>query len=206
MLIIGLTGGIGSGKTTVAKLFEKKGIKIIDTDELARELTKPGEDAFNKIVAKFGESILTEDKTLDRAKLRKLVFNNDYNRVWLEELLHPQIREKISALIENIGSPYCIIVIPLLIETGKNPFIQRILVVDTDKDKQLERAHARDEKAGGEIYNIMSKQATREQRLRAADDVISNMGMLEDLVGQVDALHKYYLTLCYSKQDNSKIS
>ncbi len=195
MLIIGLTGGIGSGKSTVATLFEKKGITVIDADQLARDLTLPGKPALKKIVENFGTDMLLANHTLDRSKLRKLIFKDDHKRIWLEQLLHPLIREELGQQINNAHSPYCIVMIPLLIETAPNPLINRILVVDAKKEVQLERAATRDKQTGSEIYAILSKQATRAQRLKAADDVISNMGSLEDLQGQVDALHKYYMSL-----------
>lgn len=195
MIIIGLTGGIGSGKSTVAKLFEEKGITVIDADQLARDLTLPGKPALNKIIEKFGADMLLPNHTLDRSKLRKLIFMDDHKRTWLEQLLHPLIRDEIGQHIKAADSPYCIVMIPLLIESAPNPLINRILVVDAKKEEQLERAATRDKQSGGEIYTILSKQATRAQRLKAADDVISNMGTLEDLQGQVDALHRYYMSL-----------
>jgi|SRR5580692_4093266 dephospho-CoA kinase len=195
MLIIGLTGGIGSGKSTVAKLFEKKGIAVIDTDQLARDITRPEKPALKKIIEKFGTDILLPNATLDRTKLRKLIFEDDHKRIWLEQLLHPMIRDELREQIQAAQSPYCIVMIPLLIETAPNPLINRILVVDAEKEEQLERAATRDNQTGSQIYSILSKQATRAQRLKAADDVISNMGTLEDLQGQVDALHKYYMSL-----------
>lgn len=195
MLTIGLTGGIGSGKSTVAKLFEKKGITVIDADQIARDVTLPGTLALHKITEKFGPDILLPNQSLDRSKLRKLVFSDDHIRIWLEKLLHPLIREELQIKIKSVDSPYCIVMIPLLIESEPNPLIHRILVVDANKEEQLNRAATRDNQSNGEIYTILSKQATRAQRLKAADDVISNVGTLEDLQGQVDALHKYYMSL-----------
>jgi len=195
MLTIGLTGGIGSGKSTVAKLFEKKGITVIDADQLARDVTLPNKPALEKIVEKFGSDMLLPNHTLDRSKLRNLIFKDDQKRIWLEQLLHPLIRNELGQQIKAAHSPYCIVMIPLLIESAPNPLINRILVVDAKKEEQLERAAVRDQQTNSEIYTILSKQATRGQRLKAADDVISNMGTLEDLQGQVDALHKYYMSL-----------
>ncbi len=193
MLVIGLTGGIGSGKSTVAKLFAEKGIPIIDTDQLAREVTLPGQPALKAIIDKFGDTILLPDKTLDRAQLRKQVFKDPLKRSWLEALLHPLIRAEAKRQIQLTKSKYCIVVIPLLVETMPNPLIDRILVVDTTLEHQLHRAKARDSLSEQEIKNIIESQVSREQRLKAADDIILNDGTLDHLQQQVDQLHLQYL-------------
>ncbi|MCD6038801.1 MAG: coaE 1 [Gammaproteobacteria bacterium] len=195
MLVVGLTGGIGSGKSTVAALFEKKGARVIDTDQLARDLTLPGQIAFNKIVEKWGKRILLADGTLDRAQLRKLIFSNPDERHWLEQLLHPLIRETMQALIQSACSPYCIAVIPLLLETKPNPLINRILVVDTTEKNQLLWAKKRDNLSENEIKAIIQTQVRRQERLAAADDVIFNHGPFEDLTLQVEKLHEIYFSL-----------
>ncbi len=195
MLVVGLTGGIGSGKSTVAKLFEEKGITVIDTDQLARDLTLPGQNALTCIVKEFGKSILLTNGTLNRAELRKQVFKNPAQRHWLENLLHPLIRKETQRLVETATSPYCIVVIPLLLETQPNPLIKRILVVDATKEQQLLRAKTRDNLSEKEIQVIMDTQVTRQQRLENADDVILNDGELKYLRPQVEKLHLDYLKM-----------
>jgi len=192
MLVIGLTGGIGSGKSTVANLFAEKSITVIDTDQLARDVTLPGQAALHKIVEKFGEGILLPDKTLNRAQLRKIIFADPHKRRWLEKLLHPLIRTEMQQLIAATKSPYCIVVIPLLLETEPNPLIKRILVVDALEEQQIWRAKMRDNLSEGEIKAIIYTQVTREQRLAAADDIIYNNGTLEELALQVEKLHQLY--------------
>ena len=195
MLVIGLTGGIGSGKSTVAKLFAEKGITVIDTDQLARQFTMPGQDALYAIIQKFGESILLPDKTLDRAQLRNVIFSNPTKRQWLEELLHPLIRAETKRLIESARLPYCIVVIPLLFETKPNPLINRTLVVDATEAQQIARAKLRDNLSEEEIQRIIRTQVARRVRLDAADDIIINDESLEKLSQQVDELHHYYLEI-----------
>lgn len=195
MLVVGLTGGIGSGKSTVAKLFEERGITVVDTDQLARELTLPGKPALNEIVAKLGEEILLNDKTLDRAQLRKRIFLDSSLRSWLEGLLHPLIRAETKRLLDMAQSRYSIVVIPLLFEAKSNPLINRILVVDALEEQQVQRAKLRDRLSEKEIQAIMNTQVTRQQRLEKADDVILNDGMLEHLIPQVEKLHLFYLQL-----------
>lgn len=196
MLIIGLTGGIGSGKTTVAELFAQKGILVIDTDQLSRDITRPELPALKKIVAQFGDDILLPDKTLNRAKLRALVFQDAKKRIWLEQLLHPLIRAEMHRQIETAKSPYCIVVIPLLLETKPNPLINRILVVDASEEQQLQRAQARDKLSHDEINAILKTQVNREHRLAAADDVIYNYGSVKELIEQTNKLHHFYVSLC----------
>lgn len=195
MLVVGLTGGIGSGKSTVAKLFADKGVRVIDTDQLARDLTQLNQPAFKKIIEKFGTALLNEDGTLNRAALRKIVFADPEKRMWLEKLLHPFIRMEIKRQIKINHSPYCIVMIPLLLETKPNPLIQRILVVDATEEQQIERAHTRDKLSIEEIKTIMQSQVKRDQRLAAADDIIDNAGQPEGLTSQVNKLHEFYLSI-----------
>jgi dephospho-CoA kinase len=195
MLTIGLTGGIGSGKSTVAKLFAEHGIAIIDTDQIARDITLPGQDALKKIAAHFGNNILLPDHTLDRAKLRKTIFEDPKQRQWLEQLLHPLIRTKTAELIAIAKSPYCIAVIPLLLESKPNPLVNRILVVDSSIEQQIARAKLRDQLSDSEINATIQTQVSREKRLTAADDIIYNECSLTDLIPQVEKLHQLYLSL-----------
>jgi dephospho-CoA kinase len=195
MLVIGLTGGIGSGKSTVAQLFEKKGIKIIDTDAIARETTQPGHEALKKIAAHFGENILLPDGSLNRKLLRTIIFSDVNQKLWLEQLLHPLIRIEMQQQVESAQSPYCIVIIPLLFETKPNPIINRILVVDVSEEQQIERTQKRDHCSLEEVKAILASQATREFRLANAMDIIYNNGSLEDLEKEVDKLHQLYLSL-----------
>lgn len=197
MLIIGLTGGVGSGKSTVARMFADKGIPIIDADMIARSLTEAGEPALTAITEHFGLLIMMKDGNLDRAKLRAIIFNNPAERLWLEQLLHPLIREKITQQLAVLSaannlSPYCIVVIPLLFETEPYPFIDRILVVDTPEHLQIARVGTRDQTLAASAKAIVDTQLARDERLKRADDVIVNDGTLADLVPQVDKLHLQY--------------
>lgn len=194
MLRVGLTGGIGSGKSTVAALFAELGAPIIDADIVARKIVEPGTACFQKIVAHFGNEILSLHGGLDRKTMRTLVFNNPEKKTWLENLLHPEIRAEMAAKINTVTFPYCILVIPLLTETGNNPLVDRVLVVDADEAKQIERAKARDEQSVEEIQRIIAAQSTRQFRLSKADDVITNNGSIDELKKQVTALHKKYFS------------
>lgn len=195
MLVVGLTGGIGSGKSTVATLFSAKGVPTIDADELARKITEPGEPALMKIVERVGSSILLPDGRLDRTMLRKLIFSNKILRMDLEHLLHPLIRAEMKLRIETLDAPYCIAIIPLLLETAPNPLIKRVLVVDTPEDLQISRTVARDKISHEDVKAILMTQTSRKKRLEIADDIIINDGNYEDLISQVDQLHTLYLSL-----------
>lgn len=194
MFVIGLTGGIGSGKSSVAKLFSERGVAIIDADIVAREITLPSKPAFNEIVQHFGPEIL-QNNTINRTMLRKIIFENAKQRRWLEELLHPIIRKEMEQEINAFTGPYCIAVVPLLLEVEFYSFINRILVVDTTPELQIKRIMARDKMTKTEVEAILKTQATREVRLAKAHDVIINDGKQQDLVTQVDALHEKYLQL-----------
>lgn len=194
MLIIGLTGGIGSGKTTVANYFQKLGVRIFDADVIAHQITKD-KIIIDKIVTNFGENILTQEHQLDRAKLRQRIFNEPAKKKWLEELLHPLIRTEIKNQITSLQAPYCIVVIPLLVETNFNDFISRVLVVDAPEELQIERACFRDHSRPEEIKKIMATQVTRASRRARADDVIYNDGDEEHIAQQVKKLHQFYSTL-----------
>lgn len=196
MLVIGLTGGIGSGKSTVAALFAEKEIAIIDTDQIAREITQPNQPAFNQIMNRFGPQIVLPNGTLDRAQLRKIIFTHQADRTWLEQLLHPIIRTEAQRQAQAAQSPYCIIVVPLLLENKSFPLVERVLVVDTDPNTQITRTKSRDQISNPkEVEAIVQAQIDREQRLQLADDVIENSGTIADLIPQVDKLHAFYLSL-----------
>jgi len=195
MLIIALTGGIGSGKSTVAEKFAQLGIPILDTDVIARQLVEPGLPAYAEIVSQFGPSILTDDQQLDRAKLREIIFNHTEQRDRLEQILHPRIRQEVQAQLAKLDCDYCIVVIPLLTEKGNYPFVDRILLVDSPADQQIRRTMARDHQTREQVEQIMASQSDRQQRLALADDVLDNSGDLVNLERQVMQLHNKYLKM-----------
>lgn len=195
MLIIGLTGGIGCGKSTVANLFAEHGITVIDSDQLSRDITQPGTPALKKIIHRFGNTIIHHDGKLNRAALRKIIFSNEEDRIWLEQLLHPLIRKEMQSRIMHAPSPYSIIVVPLLFETKRNPLINRVLVIDTPVEEQIRRALVRDNSTIEDVAAILKTQVSRETRLAKADDIIYNHGLFEELSPQVNKLHQFYLTL-----------
>ena len=194
-LIVGLTGGIGSGKSTVADLFQQLGIPVIDADVIAHTLVEPGQPALVEIIEAFGANTVDASGVLDRARLRKLVFSYPEQRRRLEAILHPKIRREIITLTTNIRTPYCIVVIPLLLETDQRDLVDRILVVDTGVDKQIARVTMRNGLSRHEIMAIITAQASRERRLAAADEVIDNNGSLNELNSQVRAQHEKYLKI-----------
>ena len=195
-LVIGLTGGIGSGKSIAAQEFATLGIDIIDADKISREIIKPNSFFLKKIVSKFGDSILTPDGNLDRLQMRKKIFIDKEDRIWLENLLHPPIKQTIKQRADRSKSPYCILLIPLLIETGTPyDFIDRILVVDTPEDLQIERVKQRDNLSELEIKKMIQAQTSRSQRLSLANDIIRNFDSLDNLNKQVHKLHSFYLSL-----------
>ena len=191
-----MTGGIASGKTEIANLFTQLGCDIIDTDIIARDLVKIDTPAWQAIVNHFGKAILQTDRNLDRKKLKHLIFNKPREKKWLEELLHPAIRKRVSEdIIQSIKSPYCIIVIPLLVETLPNPNVDRILVIDTDEETQLQRLLKRDNLSMSMAKNIIESQISRQKRLAVADDVIENNISLIELKDVVQKMHNFYLSL-----------
>ena len=199
MLIIGLTGGIGSGKTAAANLFADLGVPVIDTDIIARELVMPGSPAHAQIVAAFGQTILQADGNLDRQKLRQIVFSSSEQREQLEAILHPLIREQVQQEISALAEPYCIVVIPLLIEKHQHyAFIDRVLVIDLPEELQIQRSCGRDNTSVEEIRKIINTQCDRDTRLAAADDIIENSGSLEQLKISISQLHQKYLALAQS--------
>lgn len=194
--IIGLTGGIGSGKSEVAKLFAAFKIDIVDLDQIAREIVHVGSELLNEITKKFGTKILNQDGSLNRTKMRKIIFTDLHAKQWLEKLLHPVIYRQMYNQILATKSIYCIVIIPLLIESHVPYPIDRILVVDTTQKQQIKRIIQRDKISEQEVKNIIASQATREARLKIADDVIDNAKGIQYLQEQVAALHKLYSELC----------
>jgi dephospho-CoA kinase len=196
-LVVGLTGGIGSGKSTVSAIFESLGVPVIDADQLAHQLVAPGQAALDEIRKTFGERCITPDGHLDRALIRQRVFSNSDEKQKLESILHPRIRNRIVAWIAGLESPYCIVVIPLLLETGQTDLVDRILVVDIPENEQLTRVAARDGLTHNAVLAIMDSQTDRETRLAAADDVIANSSDIASLESRVRTLHSYYLEISH---------
>jgi dephospho-CoA kinase len=197
MLVVGLTGGIGSGKTTVANGFSALGVSVIDTDQLARELVEPGQPALDEIITVFGKDCITPDGQLKRACIRQQIYSDAALKSQLEDILHPKIRQRIKTLLADLREAYCIVVIPLLLETHQTDLVDRILVVDTPEKEQLTRVAARDSLSDNTIMAIMQSQADRNTRLQAADDIIVNDRDLESLTERILELHTYYMEIAY---------
>lgn len=193
MLRIGLTGGIASGKSTVADMFAELGVPVIDTDVVAREVVAPGEPALDEIIAAFGPQMLAPDGTLDRAALRARVFADPAQRHRLESIVHPRIRDRTLTLAATSGGPYLIIVVPLLVESGFDRVVDEVVVVDCPEAEQRRRLLTRDGDDPGQVDRMMAAQLGREARLAAADVVIDNGGPLDATRAQVAELHRRYL-------------
>lgn len=193
MLRIGLTGGIGSGKTAVSDRFAELGVPVIDTDVLARELVEPGEPALDRLAEMFGNDILQADGRLDRERLRALVFSNPGAKKRLESIMHPAIRDELQKRAETLESPYCVIVVPLLVETNFQEMVDRVLVVDAPREQRICWVMERNGMTRSDVEQIMESQASSEERARVADDIIDNDGTLEELRRKVDRLHAEYL-------------
>jgi len=192
---VGLTGGIGCGKTTVADLFAARGAAIVDTDQIAHALTAPGGAAMPALLAAFGEDFATPDGALDRARMRALVFADPGARARLEAILHPRIREATAAAALVASGPYVIFVVPLLIESGSwRERVTRILAIDCPETTQVARVMARNGLPEAQVRAIMAAQVTREQRLAAADDIILNDAGTDALLPQVERLHAFYIS------------
>jgi dephospho-CoA kinase len=195
-LVVGVTGGIGSGKTTAVNLFEKLGASVVDTDAIAHALTQPGGAAIPAISEHFGTAYVQPDGGLDRGAMRARVFSDPAARHELEGILHPMIRERSKAQVEAASGPYVLLVVPLLVEGGSyRSTVDRVLVIDCDEAQQVERVRRRSGLSEGQVRAIMATQATRAQRLQAADDVIHNDAGESELAERVRALHARYLSL-----------
>lgn len=195
MAIVGLTGGIGSGKSTVVRQFGELGVHWVDADDVAREVVEPGTPALKAIEAHFGSRILQPDGALDRAQLRQIVFETPDERTWLEKLLHPVIREELIRQLkpDNYHLPYVLLVSPLLLETDQHNLVDHILVVDVPVEVQLERTMARDNNSRKQVERIIAAQISREQRCSRADDVINNDRPLDEVERQVRELHDRFM-------------
>ena len=195
-IIIGLSGGIASGKTTVANLFnEHFNIDIVDADIVAREVVAVGSDGLKQITDHFGETILLEDGSLNRSKLRELIFSDPTEKQWLNDLLHPMIRNKIDSDLSKVTSPYGLLVAPLLVENQMQSMADRVLIVDVPTEVQIERTMSRDNVSKEQVTAILKSQASREQRLAVADDVIKNHTKNQELLPQITDLHQKYLAI-----------
>ncbi len=192
-LIIGVTGGIGSGKTTVADLFSSLGVPVIDADELARQVVVPGQPAYEEILQYFGPTVMTKSGELDRRRLRARVFSDSAKRARLEAIVHPRVYAKMEQQLACLDTPYAIVVVPLLIESGGVELVDRVLVVDSPEELQIERTYRRDGTSRATIENILAAQLDRSSRLSEADDIIENDASEEALEEGVSRLHRKYL-------------
>ncbi len=191
-LSIGLTGGIASGKSTVAERFRELGVPVIDADEAARAVVAPGQPGLAHVVARFGNRILGPSGELDRRKLREIVFADAQSRRDLEAILHPLIRAEMARLAEAVSGPYLVMAIPLLVEGGSRAGLDRTLVVDLDEQTQVARVMSRDSSSETEARAILAAQASRADRLAIADDILENSGSVDELRAAVDRLHERY--------------
>lgn len=199
--IVALTGGIGSGKTTIANLFAQLNVPIIDADIIAREVVEPNTPALAKISHHFGEQILNDEGSLNRRKLRDIVFHDEKQKIWLNQLLHPLIQQETLKQFAECKSPYLIWVIPLLIENKLTHYADRILVIDVSRETQIERTMKRDNADRQLTENILNAQVDRQTRLSYADDVINNEDAIEQVAHIVQQLHQHYLTLAKQQTD-----
>ncbi len=196
MLTIGLTGGIGSGKSEVARMFSQLGVPVIDADVIAHQLVQPGTEALSEITAVFGETILTSKGTLDRAKLAGIVFNKPDMKQQLESIIHPRVREQIRAFKDaHKNAPYIMVVIPLLLESGQRDLVDRVLIVNAAEPVRIQRVRTRDGRNEAQIRSIIRNQVDDAERNAAADDNIDNSGSLDDLLLSVRKLHQQYISL-----------
>ena len=190
---VGLTGGIGSGKSTVAAMFSERGVPVLDADELAHKAVLPGSEAYIKIRDLFGENVISETGELRRDYLREIVFNDRNKREQLENIIHPVVRQMMEDAIEQLHTPYCILSVPLLLESGSAFDVDEIIVVNTTEKLQIERTCRRDNVTGEDVKKIINSQMPGKERLKYADEIITNDASLEELESQVDRLHQKYL-------------
>lgn len=191
--VLGLTGGIGCGKTAVSNMFEQLGITIVDADIIARQVVKPKSDGLNAIVRKFGQSIVLRDGTLNRSALRERIFTNTADKEWLNNLLHPLIRNKIHNDLTVAKSPYVVLVAPLLFENGLDKLCNRTLLIDIPQNVQIERTASRDNVSLEQVKAIIAAQMSREDKQKKADDILNNDRALNDVNHDLLTLHKRYL-------------
>ncbi|MDO8954650.1 MAG: dephospho-CoA kinase [Gammaproteobacteria bacterium] len=192
---VGLIGGIGSGKSTVANLFAELGVCLVDADIIAREVVEPNTVALKKIIERFGEKILKTDGSLNRKGLRDIIFQDNKARLWLEDLLHPLIREQINTQAQSALSPYCIVIIPLLKKRQDYPILNKVLLVDASLSTQISRIMQRDQVNEAQAKAIIAAQVPRSERLKLADDIIINDGHIDTLRYETNKLHQFYCQL-----------
>lgn len=197
--IVGLTGGIGSGKSTVARCFSDLGITVVDADVVARQVVAPGQPALQQIIAHFGNQVCADDHSLDRAALRQIVFHDPEQKAWLNQLLHPLIRQQLFEELQNAHSAYAILMAPLLIENHLDQYVDQVLVVDVSEAVQLARTMARDQNDASLVQAIMAAQCSRHERLQRATQVIDNQGDPALLTAQVSQLDQLYQRLAKEK-------
>ncbi|SMF02637.1 dephospho-CoA kinase [Alteromonadaceae bacterium Bs31] len=193
MFVVGLTGGIGSGKTTISDTFARLGVNIVDADLIAKEIVATGSPALSSIRDHFGTEILDKSGNLNRAKLRKIIFDEPSQRKILENITHPLIRTEILRQLQQSNSDYTILSAPLLLENGLDSYVDRVAVVDLAEEAQVQRSMRRDGASEENIRAIIASQISREERLKRADDIINNSGTIEDAKQQVAQLHRLYL-------------
>ena len=196
---VGLTGGIASGKSAASAMFEALGVPVLDADQTARDVVEPGTPGLARIIETFGNEVLTADGQLDRAKLRAIVFKDNDKRQALEAIVHPAVRVAMQAWRESLDTDYCILAIPLLVESGLNRMTDRVLVIDVDPDTQRRRLIERDGIDAALAERMIQSQVGREERLAAADDVVDNNGSLAGLQSQIDTLHRRYVALSHAE-------
>ena len=194
-MIIGLTGGIGSGKSAAADYFIDLGIDVIDADIVAKNVLSINSDGYHLFVKEFGDEFLMENKEVNRELLRKEIFSNEIKKKTLENIVHPNVKSQISDFITNSQSPYCIIMVPLIFETSSSENYDRILVIDCDTETQIKRSMKRDKQSNNEIQKIINSQASRDQRLSIADDVILNISSLTCLKQEIFKIHNKYMEI-----------
>ena len=197
-LVVGITGGIGSGKSAVTDRLAQLGITIVDADVAARVVVEPGQPALKAIKDHFVSEVIQQDGSLDRAALRKIVFEHPDERQWLESVTHPAIREEITHQLNSADSPYVVLSSPLLLEASQNNLVDLVVVVDVPESVQLERTMRRDDNSAELVHQIMDAQLSRDDRLNAADMVIDNSGSLENLYEQVDLLHEQLVAKAFA--------
>jgi len=203
MFVVGLTGGIGCGKSAVSDRLAEKSVPIIDADVVAREVVAPGEPALAAIGKRFGEEVLLEDGCLNRPKLREIVFSDEKQRVWLEQLLHPIIRDRILQKLEELDTLYAVLASPLLLETDQHMLVNHVVVIDAPETLQIERTAARDNTSEDQVRAIIAAQMSREERLKGADTVFDNSGDQSQLDTNVAALHKKLVALAEAETELS---